>query len=51
VFYVPLEDDVVGWDYPRHVGWLRERGVPNVLIRDIGPTAELEAFVKSLRGR
>ncbi|HTR35498.1 MAG TPA: 2-hydroxyacyl-CoA dehydratase family protein [Bryobacteraceae bacterium] len=34
VFYLPLEDDVLGWDYPRQRRWLEEQGIPHLLIRD-----------------
>ncbi|HUA18615.1 MAG TPA: 2-hydroxyacyl-CoA dehydratase family protein [Bryobacteraceae bacterium] len=34
VFYLPPEDDVLGWDYPRLRRWLEERGVPSLLVRD-----------------
>ena len=34
VFYLPPEDDVLGWDYP----WLRktldQRGIPSLLVRE-----------------
>jgi len=34
VFYLPPEDDVLGWDYPRQKRWLDERGIPSLLIRE-----------------
>jgi benzoyl-CoA reductase/2-hydroxyglutaryl-CoA dehydratase subunit BcrC/BadD/HgdB len=56
VFYTPQEDDVEGWDYPRHLTFLQSRGVPSLLLRETTapePRARLiarvEAFVESLR--
>jgi benzoyl-CoA reductase/2-hydroxyglutaryl-CoA dehydratase subunit BcrC/BadD/HgdB len=34
IFYLPPEDDVAGWDYPRHCAFLRSRGIPSLLIRE-----------------
>jgi benzoyl-CoA reductase subunit C len=34
VFYLPPDDDVLGWDYPRQRAELDRRGVPHLLIRD-----------------
>ena len=34
VFYLPPEDCVAGWDYPRRRRYLDERGIPHVLVRD-----------------
>ncbi len=57
VFYVPLEDDVVGWDYPRHLEFAESRKIPSTLVRTdgaSGPARELvqqiSAFVRSLSG-
>jgi hypothetical protein len=56
LFYVPLEDDVVGWDYPRHLASVQSRGVPSLLVRETGAPepssgliAQVSAFVQSLR--
>jgi hypothetical protein len=56
VFYIPLEDDVVGWDYPRHLAFVQSRGVPSLLVRESGAPepgsgliAQVSAFVRSLR--
>jgi len=35
LFYIPLQDDVVGWDYPRHAAWLAEHAVPSMAVRDV----------------
>ena len=34
VFYLPPEDDIRGWDYPRQKQFLDQRGIPNLLIRE-----------------
>jgi benzoyl-CoA reductase/2-hydroxyglutaryl-CoA dehydratase subunit BcrC/BadD/HgdB len=41
LFYVPLEDDVLGWDYPAQRAYLESRSIPSVMIREAGePLAE-----------
>jgi benzoyl-CoA reductase/2-hydroxyglutaryl-CoA dehydratase subunit BcrC/BadD/HgdB len=45
LFYVPLEDDVQGWDYPEQLAYLKARSMPSVLVREDvrengGPIAE-----------
>jgi benzoyl-CoA reductase/2-hydroxyglutaryl-CoA dehydratase subunit BcrC/BadD/HgdB len=42
IFYLPQEDDVIGWDYPRLRAVLDERRIPHVMLRQessdlIGP--------------
>ena len=51
LFYIPLQDDVLGWDYPRHALWLQQREVPSVVLRDRGNAADVEAFLESIRRR
>jgi len=34
VFYLPPEDDVLGWDYPRLREALAQRGIPSFLVRE-----------------
>ena len=34
LFYVPLEDDVQGWDYPEQLAYLASRSIPSVLVRE-----------------
>jgi len=34
VFYLPPEDCVAGWDYPRRRRYLDERGIPHLLVRE-----------------
>jgi 2-hydroxyglutaryl-CoA dehydratase, D-component len=49
LFSLPLEDDVVGWDYPRHCAFLEEHRVPSIVVRESGPSAQVAAFSRSLR--
>jgi hypothetical protein len=49
LFYIPLEDDVEGWDHPRHHALLEARRVPSVVVRETCALAEVNAFVGSLR--
>lgn len=48
IFYLPQEDDVVGWDYPRLRALLDERAIPHLLLR-AEPSDETGAFVERLR--
>jgi benzoyl-CoA reductase/2-hydroxyglutaryl-CoA dehydratase subunit BcrC/BadD/HgdB len=34
VFYLPPEDDVLGWDYPELRKTLDQRGIPSLLVRE-----------------
>jgi benzoyl-CoA reductase/2-hydroxyglutaryl-CoA dehydratase subunit BcrC/BadD/HgdB len=48
IFYIPLDDDVLGWDYPRQLAYLRQRKVPSLLVRESAATESssgLEALV------
>ncbi len=47
IFYLPAEDDVLGWDYPRLRAFLDERKIPNLLLRTV-PHEEISAFVERL---
>jgi hypothetical protein len=56
IFYLPPEDDVLGWDYPRQAAVLNAEGIPHVLLREdvrFAPSAEamesLAAFATLLR--
>jgi len=57
VFYLPPEDDVLGWEYPRQRRWLEDRGIPNLVIRDDARSLSEQArkcitdFVAGLRVR
>lgn len=47
LLYVPLEDDVLGWDCPGQLAYLESRSIPSIVVRDSGTS--LAAFVGSLR--
>jgi benzoyl-CoA reductase/2-hydroxyglutaryl-CoA dehydratase subunit BcrC/BadD/HgdB len=49
LFHIPLQDDVAGWDYPRHAAWLAEPGVPSLLVRESSVAEPLAAFMAGLR--
>jgi benzoyl-CoA reductase/2-hydroxyglutaryl-CoA dehydratase subunit BcrC/BadD/HgdB len=58
IFYLPLDDVVAGWDYPRRKAFLESRGVPNLLVREsVMPGASasvrdaIAAFIKRLGSR
>ena len=59
VFYLPPDDDVRGWDYPRQKQFLDERGIPNMLIREevnasevsTALAAQFEMFLGKLAAR
>jgi benzoyl-CoA reductase/2-hydroxyglutaryl-CoA dehydratase subunit BcrC/BadD/HgdB len=34
ISYLPPEDDVWGWEYPRRRAWLEQEGIPHLLIRE-----------------
>jgi hypothetical protein len=51
LFYVPFDDDVVGWDYPRQAKWLEARGVPFHVTRDSRETPHMATFLRSLARR
>ncbi len=34
IFYLPPEDDILGWDYPRLRQTLEQRGTPHLLVRE-----------------
>jgi benzoyl-CoA reductase/2-hydroxyglutaryl-CoA dehydratase subunit BcrC/BadD/HgdB len=48
IFYLPHEDDVLGWDYPRLLAFLEERSVPNLMLR-AASSDEIGAFIGRLR--
>ncbi|HEY4363105.1 MAG TPA: 2-hydroxyacyl-CoA dehydratase family protein [Bryobacteraceae bacterium] len=49
LFYIPLQDDFAGWDYPRQSRWLEKLGVAHAVVRDGRNSSALDAFVRSLR--
>jgi len=54
IFYLPPEDCVAGWDYPRRRKYLDEKGIPHLLVReDAGSISgecheRIEEFVRSI---
>lgn len=54
VFYLPQEDCVAGWDYPRRRQYLDERGIPHFLVREGAMSISeecherIETFVRSI---
>ncbi len=54
VFYLPPDDCVAGWDYPRRRHYLDERGIPHLLIREDAMSiskecnGRIEEFVHSI---
>ena len=48
IFYLPQEDDVVGWDYPRLRAWLDECTIPHLMLRDES-SDEIGVFAEGLR--
>ncbi len=55
VFYLPPEDCVAGWDYPRRRRSLDARGIPHLLVREDAVSisdeshTRIETFVRSIR--
>jgi benzoyl-CoA reductase/2-hydroxyglutaryl-CoA dehydratase subunit BcrC/BadD/HgdB len=37
IFYLPQEDDVIGWDYPRLRAFLDQRSIPHLMLRTESP--------------
>jgi benzoyl-CoA reductase/2-hydroxyglutaryl-CoA dehydratase subunit BcrC/BadD/HgdB len=48
IFYLPHEDDVMGWDYPRRRAFLDERAIPHVMLR-AESSDQLAGFIQRLR--
>ncbi len=48
IFYLPREDDVIGWDYPRLRAYLDERSIPHLMLR-AESSDEVGAFIERLR--
>ena len=55
IFYLPPDDDVYGWDYPRQRDFVHARGTPSLLIREdasrslsAGTTSQLQEFISAL---
>jgi 2-hydroxyglutaryl-CoA dehydratase, D-component len=58
VFYLPPDDDVLGWDYPRQRDFVAGRGIPSLLIREDAAhglsrasITQIADFVKSIPRR
>jgi len=58
VFYLPPDDDVYGWDYPRQRDFLDRRAIPSLLIREDAShglsddtTARVDEFLTTIRRR
>ncbi|HXX43338.1 MAG TPA: 2-hydroxyacyl-CoA dehydratase family protein [Candidatus Acidoferrales bacterium] len=56
VFYLPPEDDVYGWDYPRQRDFLQTSEIPSLLIREdafcglsAGANAQIRDFIQKIR--
>jgi benzoyl-CoA reductase/2-hydroxyglutaryl-CoA dehydratase subunit BcrC/BadD/HgdB len=48
IFYLPSEDDVIGWDYPHLRDFLDKRAVPHLMIR-AASSQEIGPFIARLR--
>jgi benzoyl-CoA reductase/2-hydroxyglutaryl-CoA dehydratase subunit BcrC/BadD/HgdB len=48
IFYLPLDDDVIGWDYPRLRTFLDECKIPHQMLRSVC-SGQIRAFVEELR--
>jgi benzoyl-CoA reductase/2-hydroxyglutaryl-CoA dehydratase subunit BcrC/BadD/HgdB len=48
IFYLPHEDDVIGWDYPHLRAFLNERAIPHLMLR-AESSDEIGAFLETLR--
>ena len=48
IFYLPQEDDVLGWDYPRLRAFLNNRAIPHLMVRS-DSSDEIGAFIERLR--
>jgi len=56
VFYLPPDDDVYGWDYPRQRDFVAARRIPSLLIREDATrdlssetAAQIQHFIQSIR--
>ena len=48
IFYLPQEDDVIGWDYPRLRAFLDQRAIPHLMLRTES-SEQLGDFIARLR--
>ena len=47
IFYLPQEDDVIGWDYPRLRAFLDERAIPHLMLRAESSDANRRLYRKA----
>jgi benzoyl-CoA reductase/2-hydroxyglutaryl-CoA dehydratase subunit BcrC/BadD/HgdB len=47
IFYLPHDDDVIGWDYPRLRGYLEQCAMPHLLVREES-SDQIAAFIQRL---
>jgi benzoyl-CoA reductase/2-hydroxyglutaryl-CoA dehydratase subunit BcrC/BadD/HgdB len=48
IFFLPPDDDVLGWDYPRQRDFLAARRIPHLMLRSACPE-KTRAFIEGLR--
>lgn len=48
IFYLPHDDDVIGWDYPRLRAFLDQRAIPHLMLRSES-SDEIGTFIARLR--
>jgi benzoyl-CoA reductase/2-hydroxyglutaryl-CoA dehydratase subunit BcrC/BadD/HgdB len=48
IFFLPPDDDVLGWDYPRLRDFLDERAIPHLMLRSEA-SDQIPAFIAKLR--
>ncbi len=48
IFYLPQEDDIIGWDYPRLRAFLDERAIPHLMLRTLS-SEQIGDFIARLR--
>jgi benzoyl-CoA reductase/2-hydroxyglutaryl-CoA dehydratase subunit BcrC/BadD/HgdB len=48
IFYLPQDDDVIGWDYPRLRTFLDERAIPHLMLRSES-SDQIATFIARLR--
>ena len=47
IFYLPQEDDVIGWDYPRLRAFLDQRAIPHLMLRSQS-SEQIGGFIERL---
>jgi hypothetical protein len=51
VFYLPPEDYVVGWDYPRHRRFVEGLGIRSLVVREDAGAGEMSSEAHESIGR